>query len=103
MTALLYLLCSHYLADFGLQNDFTAKFKAPGSAPFWYHVMISHCAIQALPVLLITGMWQLALAEFLIHGITDISKCKGYLSFNEDQVIHILCKFMWWGAYRFFG
>lgn len=45
MTALIYLICGHYLADFGLQNDFTAKFKAPGSAPFWLHVMVSHCAI----------------------------------------------------------
>lgn len=101
MITLIYLLCGHYLADFGLQNDFTAKFKAPGSAPFWFHVLISHCAIQALPVLLITGMWQLAVAEFVSHFAIDFLKCKGILSFNEDQALHIFCKLVWFGVFKF--
>lgn len=99
MTTLIYLICGHYLADFGLQNDFTAKFKAPGSAPFWLHVMVSHCAIQALPVLLITGMWQLALAEFVAHFCIDSLKCMGHIGFTTDQVAHLACKVCWYGIF----
>lgn len=95
MNTLIYLVIGHYLADFGLQNDFTAKFKSPGSSPFWFHVMISHCAIQALPVMLVTGMWQLALAEFAAHLLIDVCKCNGMLTFNEDQLLHLMCKVVW--------
>lgn len=95
MNTLLYLLMGHYVADFGLQNEFTAKFKVPGSAPFWFHVMISHCAIQALPVLLITGLWYLAVAEFVAHFVIDYCKCIGKLTFNQDQALHITCKIAW--------
>jgi hypothetical protein len=100
MNQLLLLICGHYLADFGLQNDFTAKYKAPGSAPFWWHVMVSHCAIQALPVLLVTGMWQLALAEFAAHFVIDFLKCGGLLTFSQDQALHLVCKAMWFAIWR---
>lgn len=95
MNSFLLLIIGHYLADFALQNDFTAKCKSPGSAPFWPHVMVAHCAIQAGPVLLVTGMWQLALAEFAAHFVIDFSKCSGFLTFNQDQALHIICKMAW--------
>jgi hypothetical protein len=95
MRELILMICGHYLADFGLQNDFTAKFKAPGSAPFWIHVMISHCAIQALPVFLVTQRWELALSEFCMHFLIDCFKCMGVIGFTADQTFHILCKLTW--------
>lgn len=97
MNALLLLIFGHYLADFGFQNDFTAKFKAPGSAPFWVHVMVSHCAMQALSVLLVTNRWELAVAEFACHFVIDCNKCRGNLSFNQDQALHLMCRFAYWG------
>lgn len=97
MTNLLLLIFAHYLGDFGLQNDFIAKFKSPGSAPFWFHVMIGHCAIQAGGVLLVTRNPNLAVAEFVAHFTIDYFKCKGKLSFNSDQALHIFCKLIWWG------
>jgi hypothetical protein len=100
MTTLLYLICGHYLADFGLQNEFTARFKVPGSAPYWLHIMVSHCAIQALPVLIVTGSNGLALAEFVTHMVIDTLKCKGKLTFNQDQALHLLCKVIWFGSLR---
>lgn len=96
MNNLFLLIIGHYIADFGLQNEFTAKFKVPGSAPFWFHILVSHCAIQALPVLLITQRWELALAEFVCHFAIDYNKCKGRLSFTQDQVLHLACKVCWW-------
>jgi hypothetical protein len=100
MISLFYLLCGHYLADFGLQNEFTAKFKVPGSAPFWFHVMISHCALQAIPVLWVTGIWYLGLAEFGSHFAIDYLKCSGKLSFNQDQALHVFCKLIWFAVFR---
>ncbi len=94
MTTFLYLITAHYLGDFALQNDFVAKFKAPGM-PNWLHVMTAHCAIQALPVLLITQSPALAIGEFIVHFATDCAKCKGYIGFTVDQLIHIGCKVAW--------
>lgn len=89
------LILFHYLADFGLQNDFIAKFKAPKSAPFWWHVMTGHCAIHALGVLVATGSHAMAVCEFVAHFSIDCLKCTGRLSFNQDQALHIVCKFVW--------
>lgn len=97
MKILIALIGAHYLADFGLQNDFIAKFKVPGSAPFWPHVLIAHSMIQALGVLVVTGNSYLALAEFVAHGSIDYLKGKGLLTFNQDQCLHILCKAVWFG------
>lgn len=97
MKTILFLVFAHYLCDFGLQNDFIAKFKAPQSAPFWFHVMIGHCSMHALGVLLITQNPRLAIAEFCAHFVIDYFKCKQRLSFNQDQSLHILCKLAWWG------
>jgi hypothetical protein len=91
------LLFGHYLADFPLQGDFIAKYKAPKSADYWFHVMTAHCVIQGGIVSLITHNLWLGLAEFVIHFCVDCLKCKGKLTFNQDQAIHLLCKLLWWG------
>jgi len=95
MRELILLIIGHYVCDFGLQNDFIAKFKAPRSAPFWGHVMTAHCAIQALPVMLVTQRWELALSEFCMHFLIDSFKCMGIIGFDADQAFHILCKLTW--------
>lgn len=100
MVSLIYMVCGHYLADFGLQNEFIAKFKVPGSAPFWFHVLIAHCAIQAIPVLLVTGNAGLGIAEFVAHFLIDFTKGKGKLSFNQDQLLHIVCKLIWFAIFK---
>lgn len=97
MNLLLFLIFAHYLCDFGLQNDFIAKFKVPGSAPFWYHVMMAHCAMQALGVMVVTHNSKLALAEFATHFAIDYFKCLKKLSFNQDQALHLICKLIWFG------
>lgn len=97
MKTLLLLIFTHYLCDFSLQNDFVAKFKARGSAPFWYHVMTGHCAVQALGVLLVTKNTNLACAEFIAHFVIDYFKCEKKLTFNQDQGLHLICKVIWWG------
>jgi hypothetical protein len=105
MNELLLLIIGHYVCDFGLQNDFTAKAKNPfisrgDDNTIWVHVMSSHCAIQALPVLLVTHSWELALAEFLFHFYVDFKKCKGSLDFHQDQALHLASKIVWWTLWR---
>lgn len=97
MLNLIYLMTAHYLADFPLQGDFVAKYKAPRSADFWFHVMIGHCAIHGGFVALITQRPWLGIAEFAAHFVFDCLKCERKLTFNQDQALHIICKFLWWG------
>ena len=92
------LIGLHALADYPLQGDFLAKAKnkwqaIPGVP--WYQAMGSHCAIHALCVGVATGSLAIAMCEFAAHFMIDTMKCSGRLSFNQDQVAHVLCKAAW--------
>lgn len=92
------LLVAHMLADYPLQGDFLAKAKnrtAPIPGVPWEQAMVAHCAIHGGAVGLITGHWWLGVAEAVIHFVTDDAKCRGKISFNVDQAIHIHCKLIW--------
>jgi len=98
-TSLFLWMCfGHYLADFGLQNAYIAQAKNPtlekGSG-IWVHVMSAHCAIHAGLVALISSSWILGLLEFVTHFVIDSLTCKGKLSYTEDQIAHLACKFIW--------
>lgn len=43
----------------------------------------------------VTGVWWLALVEFVLHFLIDDMKCEGDLSFNADQFLHFLCKVLY--------
>lgn len=100
------LLAGHAVADFGLQNEFIARFKshretlnaANTKRPdyIWIHILMSHCLIHGLAVFLILGNLWLALAETVAHAITDYLKSEDRFGFHADQFIHIACKFAWW-------
>jgi len=57
--------------------------------------LLSHAAIHAGAIQLVTGSWALASAEFVAHAIIDYRKCGGWLSYNQDQYLHIACKVLW--------
>lgn len=89
------LVVAHFICDYPLQGDFISKAKnrynpIPGVP--WYQAMTAHCVIHSGAVFLITGMWWAALIEFAVHFATDDLKCGGDLSYNMDQLIHILTK-----------
>jgi hypothetical protein len=95
------LVFTHFLADYPLQGDFLAKGKnrlqpIPG-IPFW-HPLTAHSAIHGGFVGIITGSIWLGLAETVVHWITDDAKCRGKISYNVDQAIHIICKLIWVGV-----
>lgn len=88
------LMMVHYLCDFSLQNDFVAKFKSyivDGKYnPIWYHCLTAHCAIHALGVYVLTKSVYLSLFMFFTHFLIDHLKCKGKITFNGDQLLHVL-------------
>lgn len=98
MMILILLIGAHFLFDYALQGDFMSRAKnsanpIPGVP--WYQPLIAHAFIHGAAVAVITGIWWLCLIEAVIHGTTDDLKCRGRLSFNQDQYIHLICKLAW--------
>ncbi len=93
---------AHFLCDYPLQGEFLAKAKNRNSpiigVPYW-QALGAHSIIHGGAVALITGIWWLFVLEALIHWFTDDAKCLGKINHNQDQAIHIICKFVWFGLY----
>jgi hypothetical protein len=95
---LFWLVVGHAVADYPLQGDFLARAKnrtAPIPGFPWWQALGAHAVIHAGAVALVTGVWWLGLAEAAIHAVTDDAKCRGRLTLNQDQAIHIGCKIVW--------
>lgn len=93
------LLAGHALCDYPLQGDFLAKAKNranPISGVPWWHGLFPHALIHGGMVAIVTGIWWLGVAEFVIHAATDDAKCTGKIGFDADQAIHVGCKLAWW-------
>ena len=98
MNKLFAMIGAHALADYPLQGDFLAKAKnrtAPIPGVPWYQALGAHAVIHGAAVAVITRSPALGLAETAIHAVTDDLKCRGKLSFNQDQAIHLACKVLW--------
>ena len=92
------LIAAHALADYPLQGDFLAKAKnrtTPIPGVPWWQALGAHSAIHGGFVAIITGVWWLFFAEAVIHWFTDDAKCRGKISFNQDQSIHLASKALW--------
>lgn len=100
---LFWLLVSHAVVDFPLQGDFLARGKnhrAPLPGVPWIVCLVAHAHICGGAVALVTGSWQLGVAEAVVHAITDFAKNEGWLGIGEtgfvaDQLIHVACKLVW--------
>lgn len=95
MTLFFKLIIGHYFADYVFQNDFIAKaknHKLPIPGIPWWQLLVAHAAIHAGVVWYLTGNGYCAGAEFLLHTVIDYAKCDGKITFNQDQVLHVLCK-----------
>lgn len=98
MNRLFAMMAAHALADYPLQGDFLSKAKnrsAPIPGVPWYQALGAHAIIHGGAVALITRSPALGIAEAIVHAITDDLKCRGKLSFNQDQAIHLACKALW--------
>ena len=93
----LLLAMLHFFCDFGLQSDRMAREKCPGCdvTLAWGWWLVSHAAIHALGVALLTGQPVLGAGEWLLHGLIDRAKCAGRFNLAVDQILHLLCKVLW--------
>lgn len=92
------LVAGHVVADYPLQGDFLAKAKnrfAPIPGVPWYQALAAHATIHGAAVGIITGSPILAVCEAIAHALIDDAKCRGRLSYNQDQALHISCKALW--------
>lgn len=92
------LIFFHFIADYPLQGEFLAKAKnrnAPIPHIPWQQALFAHSFIHAGFVFLATGSVFAFFGELIVHAITDDAKCRGELTFNQDQAIHFACKVLW--------
>ena len=91
------LAMGHFLGDFGLQSDRMAVEKCPGKDQTlpWQWWLTAHAGIHAFLVTLITGSAWLGLAEWLVHALIDIGKCRHVYGLGMDQLLHLSCKALW--------
>ena len=97
LALLLMLAMGHFVGDFALQGDRMAVEKCAGrdhTLP-WYWWLGAHTAIHGFLVAWITGLPWLGLAEWLVHAVIDVSKCRGRFGLGLDQTLHLLCKVVW--------
>lgn len=97
------MLIGHAVADYPLQGDWLSRAKNPTLAlvpgeTIWPGALACHAGIHAGAVWLATGSWLLASAEFAAHAAIDLAKCRGHLTYNGDQGLHVACKAVWWLA-----
>ncbi|WKA31626.1 DUF3307 domain-containing protein [Bradyrhizobium roseum] len=100
MHTLFLLVAAHALCDYPLQGDWLSKAKNPtldlvAGEMIWPLALLSHATIHAAAVLFITGSPWLAACEFFTHALIDYEKCRGLLTYNGDQILHLLCKALW--------
>jgi hypothetical protein len=98
MKRFLAMIAAHAVADYPLQGDFLAKAKnrtAPLPGVPWWQALGAHAIIHGGAVGLITRSPALGVAEVVVHAVTDDLKCRGKLTYNQDQAIHVACKALW--------
>lgn len=90
---LAYLIAAHAVCEYPLQGDFLSKAKNRLVPEAWWPLHLAyHALIHAVAVYIITGVFWFLIAEFALHAATDYSKNRRYITFNQDQFIHIVCK-----------
>lgn len=89
------LLVGHALADTVLQPPWLAVRKYDPDPNVAAPAMLIHGAVHALPVALVTGVWELALCEMFVHPLIDRGKGAGFYGMKTDQALHTACKLAW--------
>ena len=92
------MLVLHVIADYPLQGDFLSKAKnrtTPLPGVPWYQALGAHALIHAGAVWLVTGSLTLGCLELIAHALIDDTKCAGRITFNMDQLAHVVCKCVW--------
>lgn len=103
ISALFLLILGHYVADFGLQTEFTATMKGKvHSDPHGIHALIAHSsihgAVTAAVLLALHLPWALpALVIVIAHGVIDYLKAnRSSFGVHVDQTLHLASLIVVW-------
>lgn len=91
LTNFMLLMLVHYLADYPLQGEYLAKGKNrfdPNNKDIWFHCLFAHSMIHALLVFAVTGSYIAFIYQAVTHFWIDYDKCKGELTYTQDQLLH---------------
>jgi len=93
----LMLSMGHFVGDFGLQSDRMAREKCPGHGVTlgWGWWLTAHAGIHGFLVALVTGIPLLGLAEWIVHILIDLGKCRHLWRLPVDQALHVFSKLLW--------
>ena len=102
------LMVGFALADFALQGDAMAKGKNRNKKPdyipegqkympCWYFWLGAHGLIHGGAVYFVTGSLLLGVTETILHFVIDFIKCENITNPYQDQLLHLLCRLMYWG------
>jgi hypothetical protein len=97
LNVFLMLAMAHFVGDFALQSDRMAREKCPGcgEALCWGWWLTAHAAIHGFLVAAVTQTPLLGVAEWGIHMLIDVGKCRRLWGLPFDQALHIFTKALW--------
>jgi hypothetical protein len=101
------LLAAHVFADFVFQTDIMAKLKNRHNKPEWLpqgqkyvpcwpYWLTAHAFVHATLVFYVTHSFACALVELIAHWCIDYAKCEGRTNPHQDQLLHVICKLLYW-------
>jgi hypothetical protein len=101
VTVIFWLVAAHFVIDYPLQGDTTAREKNRHSATDlqkhvpWYYWLTAHALMHGAAVAAITHSVWLGVAETAAHWAIDFGKCERWFSIHADQALHLGCKAVW--------
>jgi hypothetical protein len=88
------MMAGHAVADYPLQGrDLSEAKRRPGLGCVQY--LLLHGLIHGGFVALVTGRWELGVAETILHASIDWLKARRRINHLTDQALHALCKVLW--------
>jgi hypothetical protein len=90
MKTLFLLIVGHFMADYGLQTSYIALNKGKSA-----YILLAHSMIHGFFVFYATQSVELGVGEVFLHYGIDFLKGKGKLTDTQDQLLHMICKLVW--------
>lgn len=98
---LFWLFAAHAFGDYVFQTDTMGREKYQSSeSPLqkivpWYYWLTAHAFVHASLVALATGSVAIGILEGISHWVIDYGKTHSWYGIVVDQLLHVLCKIMW--------
>jgi hypothetical protein len=84
-----YLVASHFVADFVL----TPRRRVESA-----YARLAQGLTSGFLVMMATGQVVLAVVETGLFCLIEYARSQDWISLNREQLLHLLCKVLWWVA-----